>query len=160
MDRSQLRRFHPIIQNQAVDPSARITDDRTSVEAAPLKRHHQSEKSRQNGPFLGQPALDKTRRHLRRVVGIRAEDKRRESARAKKKEGMIRFSAIFSSFLYFLAPQLRLAFNLSLFCPPDPQLSTPRLSISRILASIPLVFFRASTQGEGIFVEVLPPGVV
>lgn len=99
------------------------------VQAAPLKRHHQSEKSRQRA-FLAairsRPSIT-PRRHLRRVVGIPAEDKRRglfKSARAKNKGW---FTAIFrarhgererersvSSFPPRGTSILGLAFNLSL----------------------------------------------
>lgn len=98
MDRSQFRRFHPIYSKSGggiYRRCIRITDDRTSgaiktpssirkVAAKSLPCRH------------SQPALDKTpRRHLRRVVGIPAEDKRRglfKSARAKNKGW---FTAIF-----------------------------------------------------------------
>lgn len=144
------------------------------MEAAPLKRHHQSEKSlaKRLPCRHSQPALDKTaRRHLRRVVGIRAEDKRRglfKSARAKNKGWFIRagfdsppFSAPITKrkreigFL-FLSPRnfnswTRVQSSSPLF---RPQLSIPRFQYRGFATFLRIdsasVFFRVDIKRRDI----------
>lgn len=148
------------------------------VQAAPLKRHHQSEKSRQRASL----AAIRSRPSIRRRGDIfdelsasarKTNDGDSSNRRARKiRDDSPPFSApatetererSVSSFPPRGTSILGLAFNLSLLPCPDPQLSIPRFQYRGFATFLRIdsarLLLRVYMQGE-VFVEVLAREIV